>query len=115
MLLDVLQLIGEKLDLRRRSSRRGSAKQDQRWPRCSLVCEDRSEVGVGGDDDSAFLSSARENDVIRLAVDPVRPDVDRVVTKGNEPRSHDRRQGVVDQESHEAVSGRVRSLTASAA
>ena len=32
-----------------------------------------------------------------LAVDAVRPDVDGVMTKSNEPGSHDRRKGVVDQ------------------
>lgn len=78
--------------------------------------QDGAEIGIGGNHHAMVGRGAIEYHVVGSRSEPERPNVNRVETGLYEPGGHLGGEGVVDQELQPAsASGRVRSLTASAA
>ena len=75
----------------------------------------RSEIGIGRNDNPAFLSGAVENFIVVGGLQGVITHMDSVVPRLSQLLREDRRQGIVYTKFHGTVSGSPRSRTASAA
>ena len=73
------------------------------------------EIGIGRNDNPAFLSGAVENFIVVGSLQGVITHMDSVVPRGAQSPREDRRQGIVYKKFHGTVSGSPRSRTASAA
>jgi len=88
--------------------------EDDRRPGFLPRREERSEIGVGGDDDAILIGGSVEDCVVGGGLHAELADVHGVVPEERELSGDDRRERVVDQEPQPA-SGSSRSRTASAA
>jgi hypothetical protein len=80
------------------------------------IRKERSEVGVGGYDNAAFVLGTLEDRFVACALQAIVTDVNGIMTGGAQLLGDSRRKGVVDEEPHPAAtSGSSRSRTASAA
>ena len=79
------------------------------------MAKKRSEIGIGRNDNPAFLSGAVENFIVVGGLQGVITHMDSVVPRLSQLLREDRRQGIVYTKFHGTVSGSPRSRTASAA
>lgn len=93
-----------------------TSKQHHRWCSLSPRSQKRPEVSVSRDDDALFLLRAVEDLCVACVLQADIAYMQGVVTCLVQPPCDNRREGVVDEESHPAAaSGNSRSRTASAA
>ena len=90
-------------------------KDDQRRLRLACEREERAEIGVGRHDDTVFDHGPLEDDQVLGTLKPSVAHMNGVVTAAAETLRHRGREGAIDEEPHEFVSGSARSRTASAA
>src|SRR6185503_18499863 len=102
-------------ELSRWFSIRTSPEDDQRRRRLVREREQSAEIGVGRHEDSVFDCGMLQDDYVVGTLKAAFTHMDGVVTAAAQPRRNRGREGVVDEEPHELVSGSVRSRTASAA
>jgi len=92
------------------------AEENERRALCFLSRENRSEIGVRGDDDPVFVQSSRENLLITCCLHFVQSNMNRIVPRCHKEVRHARRERIVDQEPQaECGRGSSRSMAEAAA
>lgn len=102
-------------DLLLRSPLRPAPEENDRRKLLAAKCEQRAEIGVGGNEDAILSRGAVEDLLVVRRLQSVVADVHCVMASRRQLVRHQRRQGVVDKKSQPAVRGSSRSRTASAA
>lgn len=81
----------------------------------SCAYQQQAEIGVGRNDDPVFVCGPRKDRCVSGSLKTTIPYVNRIMARLPQHLGQVGRDGIVHEESHALLSGRARSLTASAA